>query len=141
MKSMPLRPPAAGAPAVDVVTAPSAGAQDESGVRARARAFAVPLLAGETSSAGESLLEHADAVADILLTIGGSESLQAAAYLSYASAQLNRPDEVIGKAFDDSLARLAIETSKLERVQKRSRGPACMPSGQMAKWQDCRLEA
>ena len=37
---------AAGAPAVDVVTAPSAGAQDESGVRARARAFAVPLLAG-----------------------------------------------------------------------------------------------
>ena len=121
MKSMPLRPPAAGAPAVDVVTAPSAGAQDESGVRARARAFAVPLLAGETSSAGESLMEHADAVADILLTIGGSESLQAAAYLSYASAQLNRPDEVIGKAFDDSLARLAIETSKLERVQKRSR--------------------
>ena len=41
---MPLRPPAAGAPAVDVVTAPSAGAQDESGVRARARAFAVPLI-------------------------------------------------------------------------------------------------
>lgn len=121
MKSMPLRPPAAGAPAVDVVTAPSAGAQDEFGVRARARAFAVPLLAGETSSAGESLMEHADAVADILLTIGGSESLQAAAYLSYASAQLNRPDEVIGKAFDDGLARLAIETSKLERVQKRSR--------------------
>ncbi len=121
MKSMPLRPPAAGAPAADVVTATSAGVQDESGVRARARAFAVPLLAGETSSAGESLLEHADAVADILLTIGGSESLQAAAYLSYASAQLNRPDEVIGKAFDDGLARLAIETSKLERVQKRSR--------------------
>ena len=87
----------------------------------RARAFAEPLLAGETTASGENVLSHADAVADILAGIGGSEALQAAAYLSYASAQLNRPEEVIGKAFGDSGARLAIETSRLEQLQQRSR--------------------
>ena len=121
MKSLSLRPPAAGAPVADVLTATAGNAADAQGMRARARAFAVPLLTGETTTSGEALLDHADAVADILAAIGGSESVQAVAYLSYASAQLNRPDEVIGKAFGDGLARLAVETSKLEQVQMRSR--------------------
>ncbi len=121
MKSPPLRPPAAGAPVADVLAATSGDLADVLGVRGRARAFAVPLLTGETTTSGEGLLSHADAVADILVTIGGSESIQAAAYLSYASSQLNRPDEVIGKAFGEGLARLALETSKLEHVQQRSR--------------------
>ena len=121
MKSLSLRPPAAGAPVADVLAATAGDAADELGMRARARAFAVPLLTGESTASGEALLDHADAVADILAGIGGSESVQAVAYLSYASAQLNRPDEVIGKAFGDGLARLAIEASKLEKVQTRSR--------------------
>jgi GTP pyrophosphokinase len=49
---------------------------------ARARAFAEPLLAGETTPSGENLLAHADAVADILAGIGGAETIQAAAYLA-----------------------------------------------------------
>ena len=121
MKSLSLRPPAPGAPVADVLTATAGDAADVLGMRARARAFAVPLLTGEATTSGEALLDHADAVADILAAIGGSESVQAVAYLSYASAQLNRPDEVIGKAFGDGLARLAIETSKLEQVQMLSR--------------------
>ncbi len=105
----------------DVVAATNQGHAEVAGLRARARAFAEPLLTSETTSSGENVLAHADAVADILAGIGGDESLQAAVYLSYASVQLNRPEEVIGKAFDESFARLAIETSKLEHVQQRSR--------------------
>ena len=37
---------------------------------ARARAFAEPLLGSETLDTGENMLTHADAVADILKTIG-----------------------------------------------------------------------
>ena len=121
MKSLPSRPPAAGAPVADVLAATYGDVADAQGMRARARAFAVPLLTGATTTSGEGLLGNADAVADILVTIGGAESIQAAAYLSYASSQLNRPDEVIGKAFGEGLARLALETSKLEHVQQRSR--------------------
>ena len=121
MKSPPLRSPAAGAPLADVLAVTAADGISLQGMRERARTFAVPLLTGTTTTSGEGLLDHADAVADILVTIGGSEAIQAAAYLSYASSQLNRPDEVISKAFGDDLARLAIETAKLEHVQQRSR--------------------
>ncbi len=122
MKTLAVPPAGARQPPASVITATSGGAAPgDDGLRARARLFAEPLLAGETTSSGENALAHADAVADILADIGGSQALQAAVYLSYASAQLNRPDEVIGKAFGESLARLAIETSKLERVQQRSR--------------------
>ncbi len=93
----------------------------QSGVRERARAFAEPLLTGELTHSGENLLAHADGVAGILASIGGDETVQAAAYLSYASAQLNRPEEVITKAFGSGFARLAIETAKLESLQRRSR--------------------
>ncbi|MDO5693211.1 MAG: bifunctional (p)ppGpp synthetase/guanosine-3',5'-bis(diphosphate) 3'-pyrophosphohydrolase [Pseudomonadota bacterium] len=105
----------------DVVTATGGGVDESGDMRVRARAFAEPLLAGETTLSGENVLAHADATANILAGIGGSDAIQAAVYLSYASAQLNRPDEVIGKAFGDGFARLAIEASKLERVQQRSR--------------------
>ncbi len=88
---------------------------------ARARAFAEPLLAGETLDTGENMLAHADAVAAILKTIGGSEAMQAAAYLVYACAHLNKPQEVIAKAFGDSFAELAVETTKLVQVQRQAR--------------------
>ncbi len=89
---------------------------------ARARAFAEPLIVGETLDTGENTLAHADAVAAILKTLGGSEAMQAASYLVYACPHLNRPQEVIAKAFGDSYAALAIETNKLVRVQQQARG-------------------
>ena len=87
----------------------------------RARTFAEPLLAGETLSTGEGTLAHADAVAAILQGIGGSETMQAAVYLVYASLHLNKPLEVLTKAFGPHFASLAVETVKLMRVQQQSR--------------------
>jgi GTP pyrophosphokinase len=121
MKTLALPPQPTRAGVADVVIATGGGVAGTAEMRARARAFAEPLLAGEVTSSGENVLAHADHTADILAGIGGSDEIQAAVYLSYASAQLNRPDEVIGKAFGEGFARLAIETSKLERVQQRSR--------------------
>jgi GTP pyrophosphokinase len=89
---------------------------------ARARAFAEPLIAGETLDTGENTLAHADAVAQILKSMGGSEAMQAASYLVYACQHLNKPQEVIAKAFGESYAALAIETTKLVRVQQQARG-------------------
>ena len=88
---------------------------------ARARAFAEPLMAGETLDSGENTLAHADAVAAILKGIGGSEAMQAASYLVHACVHLNRPQEVIAKAFGDNFATLAVETNKLMRVQQQAR--------------------
>ena len=87
----------------------------------RARAFAVPLIAGETLDTGENTLAHADAVVAILRTIGGSEHMQAASYLVYACDHLNRPQEVIAKSFGANLAALAMETTQLVRVQRQAR--------------------
>ncbi|MFM6991943.1 MAG: HD domain-containing protein, partial [Rhodoferax sp.] len=84
---------------------------------ARARAFAEPLLAGAVLDTGENILAHADAVAAILASIGGSQAMQAASYLVYAGEHLNHPQEVITKAFGENFATLAVETSKLVRVQ------------------------
>jgi GTP pyrophosphokinase len=93
----------------------------QSGDLARARAFAEPLLANETLGTGENVLAHADAVAGILQAIGGSESMQAASYLVYTCEQLNKPLEVISKAFGTNFANLAVETTKLVHVQRLSR--------------------
>jgi GTP pyrophosphokinase len=87
----------------------------------RARAFAEPLISGETLDTGENTLEHADAVAAILKGMGGSEAMQAASYLVYACPHLNRPEEVISKAFGPSYAALALETTALVRVQRQAR--------------------
>jgi GTP pyrophosphokinase len=87
----------------------------------RARAFAEPLIASETLDTGENTLAHADAVAAILRTIGGSEAMQAASYLVYACDHLNKPQDVIAKAFGDNFAALAMETTKLVRVQRQAR--------------------
>ena len=91
---------------------------------ARARAFAEPLIAEETLDSGENTLAHADAVAAILRDVGGSEAMQAASYLVHACVHLNKPREVIAKAFGDNFAALAVETTQLMRVQRLSRGAA-----------------
>ncbi len=96
---------------------------------ARARNFAEPLIAGEHLDTGENALDHADAVAAILKTIGGSEAMQAASYLVHACIHLSKPQEVIAKAFGDNFATLAVETTQLMRVQQQAR--AAQTSGQM----------
>ena len=90
----------------------------------RARAFAEPLLACEQLDTGENTFDHADAVAEILRGIGGSEAMQAASYLVYACQHLNRPLEVITKAFGAPFAALAIETTKLVQLQHQARTKA-----------------
>src|SRR5690606_6385248 len=104
-----------------IVAATSAGMPDDHQALARARAFAEPLLACEVLDTGENILAHADAVADILQGIGGSEAMQAASYLVYACQYLNRPQEVIAKAFGENYAALALETTKLVQLQLQAR--------------------
>src|SRR5690606_32289769 len=104
-----------------IVAATSAGMPDDHQALARARAFAEPLLACESLDTGENTLAHADAVAAILRDIGGSEAMQAATYLVYACQYLNRPQEVIAKAFGENYAALAVETNKLVRLQHQAR--------------------
>ncbi len=119
MKSLSADLPAPSAPQVLAVTAHSL--PDEVGGLARARAFAEPLLATEILDTGENVLAHADAVAAILRSIGGSPAMQAASYLVYACDHLNKPHEVIAKAFGDTFADLAMETTKLVRLQRMAR--------------------
>ncbi|HWP13870.1 MAG TPA: RelA/SpoT family protein, partial [Ramlibacter sp.] len=88
---------------------------------ARARAFAEPFIAAETLDTGQNTLAHADAVAAILKAMGGSEAMQAASYLVYSCPHLNKPQEVIAKAFGENYAALAVETTKLVRVQQQTR--------------------
>ncbi|MDW5441859.1 bifunctional (p)ppGpp synthetase/guanosine-3',5'-bis(diphosphate) 3'-pyrophosphohydrolase [Polaromonas sp. SM01] len=104
-----------------IVTATADSLPDQPHALARARAFSEPLIASEVLDTGENILAHADAVAAILKTIGGSEAMQAATYLVHACAHLNKPQEVIAKAFGANFAALAIETTKLVNVQKQAR--------------------
>ncbi|MDP9043945.1 MAG: bifunctional (p)ppGpp synthetase/guanosine-3',5'-bis(diphosphate) 3'-pyrophosphohydrolase, partial [Pseudomonadota bacterium] len=84
-------------------------------------AFAEPLLAGRALATGEDALAHADAVAQILQAIGAAPAMRAAAYLVYAGDYLNRPDEVISKAFGPSYASLVGHTRKLIELQRAAR--------------------
>ncbi|MBL8350981.1 MAG: bifunctional (p)ppGpp synthetase/guanosine-3',5'-bis(diphosphate) 3'-pyrophosphohydrolase [Burkholderiaceae bacterium] len=87
----------------------------------RARAFAEPLLAGQRLDTGEDALDHADGVAAILQAIGAGPAMRAAAYLVYAGDYLQRPEEVVAKAFGDSYASLVSLTRKLVQIQRAAR--------------------
>ena len=106
---------------VPVIAATAHSLSDQADALARARAFAEPLLATSVLDTGENILAHADAVAHILKDIGGSQAMQAASYLVYACDHLNKPHDVIGKAFGSNFADLAMETTKLVRVQRMAR--------------------
>ncbi len=110
-----------GSAAPQLIAATAHSLPEQAGALARARAFAEPLLASETLDTGENTLAHADAVAAILKIIGGSEAMQTASYLVYACDHLNKPHEVIAKAFGVNFADLALETTKLVRVQRMAR--------------------
>ncbi len=72
-----------------VIAATADSLPEQAGALQRARAFAEPLLATQSLDTGENVLQHADAVAAILRTIGGSEAMQAASYLVYACDHVN----------------------------------------------------
>ena len=100
-----------------------ASASDDVGVDpvSRARGFAEPLLSGQALDTGEDALGHADGVAAVLRGIGAAPSLCAAAYLVYAGDYLQRPEEVMRKAFGDSYASLVTLTRKLVQIQRAAR--------------------
>ena len=108
----------ASAPAVLQATAATEWAQ---GTLEHARSFARALVESEQLDTGENIWQHADATAALLAEIGGSEEMQAASYLVYACAQLNKPEEVLTKAFGESLAQLALQTNQLVHLQRLSR--------------------
>jgi GTP pyrophosphokinase len=118
--------PAANAaePVPEVIAVTAESLPQEPNALARARAFAEPLIANELLDSGENTLQHADAVAAILKSIGGSEAMQAASYLVYTCEYLNRPQDIIAKAFGENFAALAVETTKLVRVQRQARAAA-----------------
>jgi len=93
-------------PLPDVIAITSQSLPEQAHALARARAFAEPLLVGETLDTGENTLAHADAVAAILKSIGGSEAMQAASYLVYASAHLSKPQEVMPRLLATALPSL-----------------------------------
>lgn len=121
-----------------IVTATAGGLPQQANALARARAFAEPLLEGECLDTGENTWAHAEAVARVLADIGGSEAMQAVVYLVYACQHLNRPQEVIAKAFGEQHAALALETTKLVQLQRQARLKA---AEKLARKQEERLAA
>ena len=99
------------------------------GTLERARSFARALIESEQLDTGENIWQHADAVSSILAEIGGSEEMQAASYLVYTCPHLNKPEEVIAKAFGDNLAQLALQTNQLVHLQRLSRAAATSAQG------------
>ena len=63
-------------------------------------------------------------MAGLLADIGAAEEMQAASYLVYACPHLNKPEEVLSKAFGHNLAQLAMQTNQLLHVQRLSRAAA-----------------
>jgi GTP pyrophosphokinase len=93
----------------------------------RARAFAEPLLTAQVLDTGEDALHHADGVAAVLRGIGAAPALCAAAYLVYAGDYLQRPEEVVKKAFGESYASLVALTRQLVQIQRAARAAQFKP--------------
>ena len=122
MKTSRQEPREKAAPIVRLVgEAPSADASTEVSQLVRARAFAEPLLTGQSLDTGEDALVHADGVAAVLQGIGAAPSMRAAAYLVYAGDYLTDPEEVVSKAFGESYASLVTHTRKLVQIQRAAR--------------------
>ena len=112
------------APSSPAVLRATAATQLAQGTLERARSFSRALIESEQLDTAENVWQHADAVSAILAEIGGSEEMQAASYLVYTCPHLNKPEEVIAKAFGDNLAQLAIQTNQLVHLQRLSRDAA-----------------
>jgi GTP pyrophosphokinase len=112
---------AASAPIVALTDADTESAEAEHSALQRARAFAEPLLAGRLLDTGEEALAHADGVAEILQAIGAGPGMRAASYLVYAGDFLQKPEEVVAKAFGERYAGLVAHTRKLVQIQRAAR--------------------
>jgi GTP pyrophosphokinase len=123
MKTQPTAPPPSDASDLAPIVRIAADPSDDHGVAdlLRARAFAEPLLAGQRLDTGEDALSHADGVAAILRGIGAAPSMQAASFLVYAGDFLQRPEEMVAKAFGDSYAGVVAHTRKLVQIQRAAR--------------------
>ena len=121
MKTAAAEPARAAAAIVQLSDNAAAAAEGESALL-RARAFAEPLLTGRDLDTGEPALGHADGVAAILAAIGAAPSMQAASYLVYAGDFLQRPEEMVARAFGPSYASLVTLTRKLVQIQRAARG-------------------
>jgi GTP pyrophosphokinase len=110
-----------GAATAPIVALLDAGTAHSNAEVVRARAFAEPLLSAELLDTGENALAHADGVAAILHGVGAAQELQAAAYLVYAGDFLNKPEEVVARAFGDSHASLVMHTRRLVQLQRAAR--------------------
>ena len=121
MKSLTAHASAAPVGHAELIAATAHGLPEQPQALQRARAFAEPLIGTQALDTGENVWAHAEAVAQILKMIGGSEAMQAASYLVYACEHLNKPQEVIAKGFGENFAALAMETTKLVRVQRQAR--------------------
>ncbi|HEY1092032.1 MAG TPA: bifunctional (p)ppGpp synthetase/guanosine-3',5'-bis(diphosphate) 3'-pyrophosphohydrolase [Burkholderiaceae bacterium] len=119
----------ASAPIVAIASAQPADA----GEVQRARAFAEPLLGGQLLDNGEPVLAHADGVTEILRAIGAAPALQAASYLVYAADYLNKPEEIVSKAFGESYASLVMHTRQLVQIQRAARGAKVEAAQQAAQ--------
>ncbi len=62
-----------------------------------------------------------EGVAAILQGIGAAPSMRAAAYLVYAGDYLQKPEEVVAKAFGESYAGLVSHTRRLVQIQRAAR--------------------
>ena len=118
------------AEAAPIVALASDADSDGSAALVRARAFAEPLLADHALDTGENALSHADGVVAILAAIGAAPAMQAAAYLVYAGDWLQRPEEVVSKAFGPSYASLVEHTRKLVQIQRAARSATALNDAQ-----------
>ncbi len=121
MKTLAAASPEAASPIVALTQQTVVTPDEGAAALARARAFAEPLLAQHSLDTGENALAHADGVAAILAAIGAAPAMQAAAYLVYAGDWLQRPEEVVAKAFGESYASLVGHTRKLVQIQRAAR--------------------
>ncbi|WP_298013056.1 bifunctional (p)ppGpp synthetase/guanosine-3',5'-bis(diphosphate) 3'-pyrophosphohydrolase [uncultured Aquabacterium sp.] len=123
LQTAPLEPGGAMQAAIVGLADVAAGGEQAGGehLLSKARTFAGPLLAGRHFDTGEDALRHADGVRLILQGIGAPPSLQAAAYLVYASEYLTDPEEVVARAFGDDAVGLVMHTRKLVQVQRNAR--------------------
>jgi GTP pyrophosphokinase len=121
---------AAAAQAAPIVALAADADSDGQAALQRARSFAEPMLGEHALDTGENALAHADGVAAILAAIGAAPAMQAAAYLVYASDWLQRPEEVVAKAFGPSYASLVQHTRKLVQIQRAARGALSLDDAQ-----------
>jgi GTP pyrophosphokinase len=89
-------------------------------ILSKAIEFSKVLLAEKKEFSGEEVLSHCEGVCRILLTIGASQNMQAAIYLSYVCDVLSKPREILTPIFGAELTDLSVATQKIFHLQKMS---------------------